>query len=51
MVRRTVLDAVIECTDSSGRVTEDAVIDAVRATTPEKFRDEILAELAQMKSR
>ncbi len=51
MVRRTVLDAVIERTDSSGRVTEDAVIDAVRATTPEKFRDEILAELAQMKSR
>ncbi len=50
-VRRSMLDAVIERADSNGRVSEDVVIDAVRATTPEKFRGEILAELEQMKSR
>jgi len=51
LVRRSLMDAVIERADSSGRVTEDAVIDAVRATTPEKMRDKVLADLEQMKSR
>jgi hypothetical protein len=50
-VRRTLLEAVIERADAGGRVTEDAVIDAVRATTPEKMRDEMTSELEQMKNR
>ena len=51
LVRRSLMDAVIERADSSGRVTENAVIDAVRATTPEKLRDKVSADLEQMKSR
>lgn len=51
MVRGTLMDAVIERAGHDGAVTEDAVIAAVQATTPEKMRGSITAELEQMKTR
>jgi hypothetical protein len=51
MVRRNLLDAVIERAGAGGEVTEEAVIAAVQATTPEKMRAQIVRELEQMKTR
>jgi len=51
IVRSSLLDAVAERADAGGRVTEDAVIDAVRATTPEKARMQLIDKLEKMKIR
>ena len=51
IARGSLLDAVIERADAGGRVTEDAVIAAVQASTPEKTRAKLVGELEQMKTR
>jgi len=51
MVRGTLMDAVIERAGAGGEITEDAVIAAVQATTPEKMRAQLVGELEQMKTR
>jgi hypothetical protein len=51
IVRRSLLDAVIDRAGADGAVSEDAVIAAVQATTPERMRDSITAELEQMTTR
>ena len=51
IARGSLLDAVIERADAGGLVTEDAVIAAVQATTPEKTREKLAAQLEQMKTR
>ncbi len=49
MVRKNLLEAVSERADGEGRITEDAVIAAVEATTPEQMRASLIAELEQMR--
>jgi len=51
MVRGSLMDAVFERAGSGGEVSEEAVIAAVQATTPEKMRAQLVDELEQMKTR
>ncbi len=51
IVRKSLLDAVAERAGAGGEVTEDTVIAAVQANTPEKSRARLVGELEQMKSR
>lgn len=50
IVRGSLRDAVAQRADAEGRVTEDAVIAAVQATTPEKMRADIVRKLELMKT-
>lgn len=51
IARKNLIKAVIDRVDVDGLVSEDMLIAAVEATTPEKMRAKLAAQLEQMKTR